>query len=85
MEVDASGKRKIRFTPVTAKDTKEAMEQLIPFMENFLLKLYKCYKEQGQRFSVINGKRLKKNERIEQTVLNSVLPVSNKISRCLCS
>jgi Fic family protein len=48
----------------------------VPFMENFLLTLYKCYKELDQRFSVINGKRLKKNERIEQTVLNSVLPVS---------
>lgn len=45
-------------------------------MENFLLTLYKCYKELEQRFSVINGKRLKKNERIEQTVLNSVLPIS---------
>ena len=48
----------------------------IPFMENFLLTLYKCYKELDQRFSVINGKRLKKNERIEQTVLNGVLLVS---------
>lgn len=166
MELDASGKRKVRFTPVAAKDTQEAMEQLIfaymearsnaninqlllipcvildflcihpfddgngrvsrllsllllykngydickyvsfeeqinhskeyyyqalyessqnwhenansyiPFMENFLLTLYKCYKELDQRFSVINGKRLKKNERIEQTVINSVLPVS---------
>ena len=166
MEVDASGKRSVRFTPVSARETKDAMEQLmfaymdaktnpninqlllipcvildflcihpfddgngrvsrllsllllykndydickyvsfeeqinqskehyyqalyessqnwhenensyIPFMENFLLTLYKCYKELDQRFSVINGKRLKKNERIEQTVLNSVLPVS---------
>ena len=166
MEVDASGKRRVRFTPVAARETKDAMEQLMlaymeartnsninqlllipcvildflcihpfddgngrvsrllsllllykneydickyvsfeeqinnskeyyyqalyessqkwhenensytPFMENFLLTLYKCYKELDQRFSVINGKRLKKNERIEQTVLNSVLPVS---------
>ena len=166
MEVDAFGKRRVRFTPVSARETKDAMEQLmfayvdaktnpninqlllipcvildflcihpfdygngrvsrllsllllykndydickyvsfekqinqskehyyqalyessqnwhenknsyIPFMENFLLTLYKCYKELDQRFSVINGKRLKKNERIEQTVLNSVLPVS---------
>lgn len=53
----------------------------IPFMENFLLTLYKCYKELDQRFSVINGKRLKKNERIEQTVLNSVLPIS-KVEIC---
>ena len=166
LEVDAEGKRKVRFRPIAAKDTKEAMEQLVlaylearanpninqlllipcvvldflcihpfddgngrvsrllsllllykneydickyvsfeeqinhskeyyyqslyessqkwhenensyvPFMENFLLTLYKCYKELDQRFSVINGKRLKKNERIEQTVLNSVLPIS---------
>lgn len=166
MEVDAAGKRSVRFRPVEAKDTKEAMEQLIlaymearsnpninqlllipcvildflcihpfddgngrvsrllsllllykneydickyvsfeeqinhskdyyyqalyessqkwhesendyvPFMENFLLTLYRCYKELDQRFSVINGKKLKKNERIEQTVLNSVLPIS---------
>ena len=38
--------------------------------------LYKCYKELDMRFSAINGKRLKKNQRIEQTVLNSVLPIS---------
>ena len=48
----------------------------IPFMENFLMTLYKCYKELDQRFSTINGKRLKKSERIEQTVLNSILPLS---------
>lgn len=48
----------------------------IPFMENFLMTLYKCYKELDQRFSTVNGKRLKKNERIEQTVLNSILPIS---------
>ena len=166
LEVHAEGKRKVRFRPIAAKETKEAMEQLVlaylearanpninqlllipcvvldflcihpfddgngrvsrllsllllykneydickyvsfeeqinhskeyyyqslyessqkwhenensyvPFMENFLLTLYKCYKELDQRFSVINGKRLKKNERIEQTVLNSALPIS---------
>ena len=41
-----------------------------------LLTLYKCYRELDMRFSTINGKRLKKNQRIEQTVLNSVLPIS---------
>ena len=38
--------------------------------------LYKCYKELDKRFSTVNGKKLKKTERVEQTVLNSVLPVS---------
>ena len=166
MEIDANGRRSVRFRPVSAQDTKDAMEQLvlaymdaransninqlllipcvildflcihpfldgngrvsrlmslllmykneydickyvsfeeqinnskdhyyqtlhessqgwhenqnsyIPFMENFLVTLYKCYKELDKRFSTINGKRLKKNERIAQTVLNSVLPIS---------
>lgn len=46
------------------------------FMKNFLSTLYKCYKELDKRFSTVNGKKLKKAERIEQTVLNSVLPIS---------
>lgn len=54
----------------------ENTNDYIPFMENFLMTLYKCYKELDTRFSTINGKRLKKNQRIEQTVLNSVLPIS---------
>ena len=48
----------------------------IEFMENFLSTLYKCYKELDKRFSTVKGKRLNKTERIEKTVLNSVLPVS---------
>lgn len=54
----------------------ENKNSYIPFMEHFLMVLYKCYKELDQRFSTINGKRLKKSERIEQTVLNSILPIS---------
>ena len=45
-------------------------------MKNFLSTLYKCYRELDARFSTVNGKKLKKTERIEQTVLNSVLPIS---------
>ncbi|MCR4604903.1 MAG: Fic family protein [Eubacterium sp.] len=165
-EIDEYGKRRIRFTPVSAAETKEAMEQLIfaymdakdnphinklllipcvildflyihpfadgngrvsrlltllllykngydickyisfeeqinnskdfyyeslrqssdgwhenensyfEFMKNFLSTLYKCYKELDKRFSSVNGKKISKTERIEQTVLNSVLPMS---------
>lgn len=46
------------------------------FMKYFLSTLYKCYRELDARFSTVNGKKLKKTERIEQTVLNSVLPIS---------
>ena len=48
----------------------------IDFMKNFLSTLYKCYKELDNRFSSVNGKKLKKAERVEQTVLNSVFPIS---------
>lgn len=166
MEIDGNGRRRVRFTPVPASETKDAMEQLIyayidardnprinklllipcvvldflcihPFsdgngrvsrllslfllykngydvgkyvsfeeqineskeyyydaleassqgwhtnensyfeyIKNFLSTLYKCYKELDKRFSTVNGKRISKTERIQQTVLNSVLPVS---------
>ena len=46
------------------------------FMKNFLSTLYKCYKELDKRFSTVNGKKISKTERIEQTVLNSIIPVS---------
>ena len=45
-------------------------------MKNFLSTLYKCYKDLDKRFSTVNGKKISNSERIEQTVLNSVLPVS---------
>mgnify|MGYP000697738012 CR=1 FL=1 len=38
------------------------------YMKNFLSMLYKCYKELDKRFSTVNGKKLKKTERVEQTV-----------------
>ena len=166
LEIDESGRRRIRFTPVSAGETKDAMEQLVlaymeardnpkvnklllipcvvldflcihpfgdgngrvsrllsllllyksgydigkyvsfeeqingakdfyysaleesskgwhsnensyfEFIKNFLSTLYKCYEELDKRFSAVNGRMLNKTERIEQTVLNSILPVS---------
>lgn len=46
------------------------------FMKNFLSILYQCYKELDSRISTVKGKKISKTERVEQTVLNSVLPVS---------
>ncbi len=47
-----------------------------PFIENFLTMLYLCYKELDQRFSVVNNKALTKTERIRNTVLDSLIPMS---------
>ena len=48
----------------------------IYYMKNFLSTLYKCYKELDKRFATVNGKKISKKERIEQTVLGSILPIS---------
>ncbi len=48
----------------------------IPFIKNFLLTLYTCYKELDSRFAVIGDKKITKSARIEATVLNSLLPIS---------
>lgn len=48
----------------------------IPFIENFLSTLYMCYKELDKRFNVVNSGRITKTARIEQTVMNSLTPIS---------
>jgi Fic family protein len=49
-----------------------------PFMENFLQTLLMCYKELDKRFAVVQGGKVTKKQRIEATVLNSLLPISIK-------
>jgi len=49
-----------------------------PFIENFITTLLYCYKELDKRFAVVNAKRVTKRERVEATVLNSLLPVSKQ-------
>ena len=47
-----------------------------PFIMEFLVTLYMCYKELDKRFAVIGSKKVTKQARIEATVLNSLTPVS---------
>jgi len=49
-----------------------------PFIENFIFTLLICYKELDKRFALINSKKISKRERIEQTILNSLLPLGKK-------
>ena len=50
----------------------------LPFIENFIFTLLVCYKELDKRFAVINSKNVSKRERIEQTILNSLLPLGKR-------
>jgi len=56
----------------------ENMNNYFPFIENFITTLLYCYKELDKRFAVVNAKKVNKKERIEATVLNSLLPISKQ-------
>ena len=48
----------------------------IPFIEDFIFTLFRCFKEIDKRFTVIGDKKINKRNRVESTVINSVRPVS---------
>ena len=50
----------------------------LPFIENFIFTLLICYKELDKRFALINSKNVSKRERVEQTILNSLLPLGKR-------
>jgi len=50
----------------------------LPFIENFIFTLLICYKELDKRFALINSKNVSKRVRIEQTILNSLLPLGKR-------
>ena len=56
----------------------ENTNSYFPFIENFIATLLYCYKEIDKRFAVAHAKKINKRERIEATVLNSLLPISKQ-------
>ena len=59
----------------------ENANSYFPFIENFVATLLYCYKELDKRFAVVRAKKVTKLERVEATVLNSLLPIS-KLEVC---
>ncbi|MDR0491865.1 MAG: Fic family protein [Oscillospiraceae bacterium] len=56
----------------------ENASSYFPFIENSVTTLLYCYKELDKRFAVTGAKKVNKRERIEATVLNSLLPISKQ-------
>lgn len=54
----------------------ETKSDYAPFITEFLITLYLCYKELDQRFAVTGSKRVTKQARIEAVILNSLTPIS---------
>ena len=50
----------------------------IPFVRYFLRTLMECYIDLDTRFAVVNDRRMKKSERIEAMLRNSLAPVSKR-------
>lgn len=48
----------------------------VPFIENFIVTLYRCYNELDKKFNVINTGKVTKTSRIEEILLNSITPIS---------
>ena len=49
-----------------------------PFIEFYLKTISTCYYELNQKFKLEKGKKIKKNERIREVVLKSIVPISKK-------
>jgi len=62
----------------SSENWKSNRNDYLPFIENFIFTLLSCYKELDKRFAIINSKKTSKRERIEQTVLNSLLPLGKR-------
>ncbi|MCL2002969.1 MAG: Fic family protein [Oscillospiraceae bacterium] len=56
----------------------EQRNSYFPFIENFLTTLLCCYKELDKRFTAVNAKKVTKQQRVEEAVLNSLLPMSKQ-------
>jgi len=48
----------------------------LPFIEDFIFTLFRCFKEVDKRFTVIGDKKINKGNRVEATVINSLGPIS---------
>jgi Fic family protein len=59
-------------------DWHDKKNNYFPFMENFITTLLFCYKELDKRFATVNAKKITKRQRVEATVLNSLLPISKQ-------
>jgi Fic family protein len=55
-----------------------AANDYFPFMSNFLITLLKCYKGLDTHFAAVRSGKVSKKQRIEATVLNSLLPISKR-------
>jgi len=50
----------------------------VPFIENFIFTLFKCYRDLDRRFEVVGDKKVNIGNRIEAAIKHSIGPISKK-------
>lgn len=63
---------------LSSQNWHERRNSYFPFIENFVTTLLYCYKELDKRFAVVNAQKVTKRQRVEATVLHSLLPISKQ-------
>ena len=56
----------------------EGTSDYIPFIINFLQILYRCYKDLDESFVEISLKKASKSKRVENVLLNAIVPISKQ-------
>ena len=62
----------------SSENWRDGKNNYFPFIENFITTLLYCYKELDKRFAVVNAGKITKRQRVETTVLTSLLPISKQ-------
>jgi len=78
---DQINKQKVLYYEALRKSSEgwsEGVNSYFPFISNFITILLYCYKELDKRFASIRSTKVSKRQRVEETVLNSLLPISKK-------
>ena len=56
----------------------ENKNDYVPFIMNFLQILYRCFKNLDESFMEISLKKAKKNQRVENIIMNAIVPISKQ-------
>lgn len=63
---------------MSSKDWEVGKNDYYPFINHFLMTLIRCYNELDKRVNILSSRELSKKDRIKETILKSLVPISRK-------
>lgn len=67
-----------RSLKMSSKDWESGQNNYYPFINHFLMTLIRCYNELDKRVHILSSREMSKKERIKETILKSLVPISRK-------